>query len=186
MKSIRMSAVAAAFVIAAGMIGGANAEDQPAQSQSNGSGMGHGGMDHGGMAPGMMDHMGPGMMGHGATGPGIMGGPAMCSAKAGHVEGLLAYAKAELKITEAQEPLWNSYASAARDNAGGMRAHCADMMSKHGTSAVSLPDPLDQQEQSMETHFEAIRAMNRALKALYAALSDSQKQTADELFWSMM
>ncbi len=29
---------------------------------------------------------------------------------AGHIEGRLAYLKAKLSITEAQEPLWKSYA----------------------------------------------------------------------------
>ena len=37
--------------------------------------------------------------------------PRMCAAMAGHVEGRLAYLKAELKITDAQEPLWKAYAA---------------------------------------------------------------------------
>jgi len=38
----------------------------------------------------------------------------------------------------------------------------------------------------MTAHLEAVRAMNKALKSLYAALSDGQKHAADELFWSPM
>ena len=53
--------------------------------------------------------MGPGMMGFGAMGPWMMRGSgssaeAMCSAMASHIEGRLAYVKAELKVTDAQEP----------------------------------------------------------------------------------
>lgn len=38
----------------------------------------------------------------------------MCSAMASHIEGRLAYIKAELKVTDAPKPLWNAYAVAAR------------------------------------------------------------------------
>jgi hypothetical protein len=131
--------------------------------------------------------MGPGMMGYGAMGPGMMGGSAeaMCSAMASHIEGRLGYVKAELKVTDAQEPLWNAYAAAARENANTMIARCTTMMGKRG-SQVSLPDRLDQNEQLMAAHLGSVRAIDKALKPLYAALSDSQKKTADQLFWGPM
>jgi hypothetical protein len=105
---------------------------------------------------------------------------------AGHIEGRLAYIKAELKITEAQEPLWKSYAGAARDNAQAMSAHCTAMMGKNGLDKLSLPDRLDQHEQFMAAQLDALRAMNKALKPLYAALTDTQKQAANQLFWGPM
>jgi LTXXQ motif family protein len=184
MKSIRM-AVAAAAVVATMMAASAGAEDQPVQQDSSGSMMDHSAMDHGMMDHGTMDR---GMAGHGGMGPGMMGGGpghAMCG-MAHHVEGHLAHIKSELKITEAQEALWNSYAAAARDNVNAMLAHCAAMMSGHGAAAVSLPARLDQHEEMMAARLEALRAVNKALKPLYAALSDSQKHTADELFWGPM
>ena len=179
MKSIRISA-AAALIIATAIVGNVSAQDQPPQQGPWTWG------------PGMMGSglMGPGMMGYGGLGPWMMGrgswGPAMCSAMAGHIEGRLAYIKAELKITGAQEPLWNSYATAARDNANTMVAHCNSVMSEHGKSTASLPDRLDQHEQLMATQLDAIRAMNKALKPLYGALSDDQKKTADQFFWGPM
>lgn len=185
MRSVRIFAVAAALVVAGAVIAPAGAQDQsPQQSPSAGSMMGNG--PRGMMGNGMMGYgMGPGMIG-GGMGPGMMGWggsrEAMCSAMAGHIEGRLAYLKAELKVTQAQEPLWTSYAAAARDNAKTMLAHCTAMMGRRGASTASLPDRLDQREQLMATHLEAIRAMNKALKPLYAALSDSQKQAADQLF----
>ncbi len=111
---------------------------------------------------------------------------AMCNAMANHVEGRLAYIKTELKITEAQGDLWNTYATAARNSANAMRAHCTTMMTRGSGSAASLPDRLDQHEQLMAAQLDAIRAMNTAVKPLYAALSDEQKKTADQLFWGPM
>jgi hypothetical protein len=183
MRSIRMSALAAALAITAAVIGAAAAQDQAqGRGPPTGSMMGPGGMGYGVMGPGMMGSggMGPWMMGWG-------GSPAaMCNAMAGHVEGRLAYLKAELKITEAQETLWNAYAAAARDNAKAVLAHCNAVMARRGASAASLPERLDQHVQLMEAQLDAVRAMNKALKPLYAALSDSQKQTADQLFWGPM
>ena len=110
----------------------------------------------------------------------------MCSAMASHLEGRLAYTKAELKITEAQESLWNAYAAAARDNTNTMVGYCTAIMSRRGTSTVSLPERLEEHEQLLGTQLDAIRARNKALKPLYAALSDDQKKTADQLFWGPM
>ena len=93
---------------------------------------------------GMMGYgdMGPGVMSQGGMGPWMMGsgrfGPAMCAAMAGHMDGRLAYLKAELKITEAQEPLWKAYAAAAHDNANGMSGRCTAMMNSQGRSRPQL------------------------------------------------
>ncbi len=176
MKAISMSA-AVALVIATVMIGTATAQNQPAQQSGTNPGAM---MGFGMMGPGMMGYDGgAGMMHWGAT------GSAMCSAMAGHIDGRLAYVKAELKITDAQESLWNSYA-AARDSASTMVARCMTMMSRHSGSTVSLPDRLDQNEQLMAAQLDALRATNKAFKPLYAALSESQKQSADQLFWGPM
>lgn len=181
MRSLNKSAVVA-LALAAAIVGTAVAQDQSTQQ---------------GTSPGwtwsprgmMGGSMGPGMMGFGGMGPWMMGGSgsaeAMCSAMGSHIEGRLAYIKAELKVADAQESLWNAYAVAARDNAKTMVARCTTMMGKRD-SQVSLPDRLDQNEQLMAAQLEAVRAMDKALKPLYAALSDGQKKTADQLFWGPM
>lgn len=179
MRTIKVSAavVVVALAIAIGMFGTAVAQDQPSQQgQWTGPMMGTWG-PHGMMG---FSGMGPEMMGWGGSGRGI------CSAMASHIEGRLAYVKAELKITAAQESLWNSYAAAARDSANAMLAHCTTMMSERGASAASLPERLDQHEQLMAAQLDAVRATNKALKPLYAALGDSQKRTADQAFWGPM
>jgi LTXXQ motif family protein len=141
---------------------------------------------------GMMGYagMGSGMMGYGGMGRSTMGwgglAQAMCNAMTGHVEGRLAYIKAELKITQTQELLWNAYAAAARENANTMLAHCTAMMGQRGSSTTSLPVRLDQHEQLMAAQLEAMRTMNKALKPFYAALSPEQKKTADQLMMSPM
>jgi len=56
-------------------------------------------------------------------------------------------------------------------------------MNKRG---ANLLDRLDQHEQLMAAQLDAVRAMNKSLKPLYAALSDDQKKTADQLFWGPM
>ncbi|HEV2545972.1 MAG TPA: Spy/CpxP family protein refolding chaperone [Stellaceae bacterium] len=185
MRSMRLLTTAAALMIATTIAGGVGAQDQAApQAQSGGPMMGGWMMGPHGM---MGSGMGPGMMG---MGPGMMAwsgsGRAMCTMMTGHTDGRLAYLKAELKITDAQEPLWASYAAAVRDNAKTMLAHCNAMMTQRGSATLSLPDRLDKHEQLMAAHLESLRAMNKALKPLYAALDDAQKQTIDQLFLGPM
>lgn len=189
---MKSTTILAALVVVVGYIGSANAQQAgssqgPAGEPGGGSGMG----------PWMM---GPnGMMGYGNMGPWMMGqngvmpmmgwrgqGASMCTMMTGHIEGRLAYLKTELKITDAQAPLWNAYAGAARDNARAMTAHCTAMISPGGSTALSLPDRLDQHEQFMAAQLEALRAMNKTLKPLYTALSETQKQTANQFLWGPM
>jgi hypothetical protein len=107
---------------------------------------------------------------------GMAGMPMMM---AGHVEGRLAFLKTELKITEPQLPLWNAVADAIRANAKGMGAMSEGMMGS--TQAGTLPDKLALREKMMTAHLEALRKFKAAVDPLYAALSDEQKKTADEL-----
>jgi len=113
-------------------------------------------------------------------------GAALVAGMANHIDGQLAYGKAELKITEAQEPLWKAYADAARENAQAMSAHCTAMIGTGDANATSLPDRLDRHVQFMAAQLDALRSMGKALKPLYAALSDTQKQATDQLYWGPM
>jgi len=131
-------------------------------------------MGHSGMGMGMMQGMG-GTRGHGS----------MCAAMTSHIEGRLAFLKAEIKITPEQESLWNDYATAVRANAQAMTTRCASMMGQAGAKEASLPDRLDVREQFMAAQLDALRATSKALKPLYAALSDAQKQVADQLIRGM-
>ena len=185
MKSIITSA--AAVLIITAMIGAVAAQDRPPQQGPwSGPMMGQWGprgtSEYGFMGPGMMGYvgMGPWMMGQGGS------GPAICSAMASHIEGRLAYIKTELKITQAQEPLWDTYATAARDSGNTMLARCTTMMNQSNASTVSVPDRLDENEQLLAAQLDAVRAMNMALKPLYGTLTDSQKQRADQILLGPM
>ena len=105
-----------------------------------------------------------------------MAGMPMIAAMAGHVEGRLAFLKTELKITDAQLPLWNNFAQAVRDNAKTMPDTMYGGMM--GTSqSASLPDKLAMREKMMTAHLDALRKLKTAVDPLYAALGDEQKKT---------
>jgi hypothetical protein len=142
--------------------------------KSGGSMMGGGVMRHGMM---MGDH---GMMGGGHGG-------FICGKMTAHIEGRLAFLKTELKITPEQEPLWNAYADAVRANAKTIGERCTAMMGMRGQDGgktTNLPERLDAQEQFMMGRLDALRAVGKTLKPLYAALSDEQKQLADQFIKS--
>jgi len=98
----------------------------------------------------------------------------------GHAEGRVAFLKAELKITDAQLPLWNAVADAIRANAKGMSEMMSGMMGR-SQSTATLPEKLAAREKMMTAHLEALRKFKGAVDPLYAALSDEQKKTADEV-----
>jgi hypothetical protein len=101
-----------------------------------------------------------------------------------HIEGRLAFLKTELKITDAQLPLWNVFAQAMRDNATAMPAmpHAMAGMNK----AVALPEKLAARETMLMAHLEAVRKLTAAADPLYIALNADQKRTADEIMLGPM
>ena len=113
-----------------------------------------------------------------------MPGMRMMAAMAGHVEGRLAFLKTELKITDAQLPLWDAVADVIRANARSMRSMAEGMMGSAQTAA--LPDRLAAREKMMSAHLDALRKFKAAIDPLYAAFSDEQKKTADELLMGPM
>lgn len=160
-KQIRLATTLAAFVIAGG-IGAAHAQQQtPEMSRDAGpvpagdDGMGHHGMMGGGM---MICRMGE------------------------HIEGRLAFLKAELKITDSQTPQWNTFADAFRANAQKTAQHCS-MMKEHGGAMkpVPLPERLNMMEQHATQHLEGLRAIKGPAQSLYSALNDEQKKIADQM-----
>jgi hypothetical protein len=61
-----------------------------------------------------------------------------------HIEGRLAFVKTELKITQAQLPLWNAFAAASRTNAARENEMIAEESSDVDTdfTSPSLPQRL--------------------------------------------
>jgi hypothetical protein len=124
------------------------------------------------------------------TAPGSMAGSGMMSMMHGgpmagmrqmmapeRIEGRIAFLRTELKITGAQEPVWNAFAEALRANA---RTH-AMPMGGQGAASRTLLQRIEHQEQALSGQLDALRQLKTALQPLYAALDDAQKQAAEQL-----
>jgi LTXXQ motif family protein len=134
-----------------------------------------------GMAGGQMPGVGGGMGMMSMMSQNGMGGMPMMGE---HVEGRIAFLKAELKITDAQLPLWNTFAQAMRDSATAMQGMRGGMMAM--SQAATLPEKLDAREKLLTARLDAARKLKAAAEPLYAALSAEQKKTADEIIVSPM
>lgn len=143
----------------------------PAQAQAPAAPAAPGGMNmkDGGMMGGDMSRMMTMMHG------GMMGDMPLK-----HVEGRLAFLKAELKITAAQEPQWTRFADAVRGTAKNGDATKPAMM-QGGMKPSTTSERLAQTEKMLTARLETVRALKTAVDPLYASLSDEQKKVADEL-----
>ena len=121
--------------------------------------------------------MGMGMMGGCSSGGGM--GPGMMGVPAQHIEGWIAFLRTELKITDAQTPLFNTFADTLRAAAKSLQSLHNQMRS--GERPDTWPERLTRHEQMMTAHLEALKKVKGAAIPLYNALSADQKQTADSL-----
>jgi hypothetical protein len=96
-----------------------------------------------------------------------------------HVEGRIAYQKAELAITNAQMPQWTAVAGLLRLNAKAMRDEMA-RMAKDGMPTAA-PARGDMMVMMMSERLEGMRKLGVANKALYAVLTPDQRKTADDM-----
>ena len=123
---------------------------------------------------GMMGGQGMGMMQGGAGMQGMQMGPGK------HVEGRLAFLRAEIGITEAQAPAWNSFADAVRKAGKDMMAAMPMTMASKSDQGDWLGN-LERREKMMASHIESLHAIRASAEPLYAALSEDQKRIANEL-----
>lgn len=129
---------------------------------------------------GMMGAVTPGMMqGGGMMEMGMMGNCPMMGGTEAHVEGRIAFLKAELAITDQQKEAWEAYAAAIKKNLEGMKAMRETMMKV--MQAKSPVERLDAHISAMENRVTTLKELKPALGTLYAGLSDEQKKKADEL-----
>jgi hypothetical protein len=146
------------------------------------------GMPGGMQMPGPMGGpmMGPGMTRGGRPMMGMMGGP---GGAIRHVEGKLAFLKTEIAITEAQMPQWNAFADAMRETIRAMNDMHGAMMAPAAAAQpgpMPLPERLSQNEKAMAAHLDSLRRLKAALEPLYGVLSDGQRKTADEVFFTAL
>jgi hypothetical protein len=100
-----------------------------------------------------------------------------------HVEGRIAFLKTELKVTEAQQPLWDALAEAIRAGAAAAGEMMSGMqagmpMDVSGSSALQR---IEAQEKALASRLESLRQLRAALEPFYAALDAAQKEEADKL-----
>ncbi len=107
------------------------------------------------------------------------------------VEGRIAYLKAELKITDAQNSAWESVAKSMRDQSAALKAlrdqrPQRDQAERERT--LTAPEALARRNDmiALQTKALAVRAEGQkqftdAFTKLYAQLSDDQKKSADSL-----
>ncbi len=140
----------------------------------------------GGMMPGMNHGGGSGGMDHGGGHGGGMMQKMICGF-AEKLDGRLAFLKAELKLTDQQNAAWNSFSEAWRATAQKATAKCeamsAHMGMNHGEGVIGK---LSMMEMHMVDHLEVVRAQKAALEPLFAALDETQKKTANEIFADTM
>jgi hypothetical protein len=150
---------------------GQTAPLEPAQGQPAPPGMAPG-------SPGMPNMMGQGSM---MGGPGMSGMMQMMHGGA-HIEGRLAFIKAELRITPEQEKAWADFAAALRQVAAKSGSAHGAMRGMAGEAdSTTPPQLLDQYEKHLTERLEAVRTVRTALTPFYAVLSDEQKKAFAQL-----
>jgi periplasmic protein CpxP/Spy len=97
-----------------------------------------------------------------------------------HIEGRIAYLKAELKITPAQERQFDRVAQAMRDNAKDM-AQAFEQHRADRDKSQSAVDQLEARHRMAEMHAQHVERFLAAFRPLYDSFSDQQKHAADDL-----
>ncbi len=167
-----------------GMMG--QSGDAKAGTTGQGAGAPAGGMmdqGAGGMMAntrGMMGHDKGGMMGRCSMMGGMGGGMhGMMMSSVPMMEGRLAYLKADLGITDDQASAWEGYATAVRAQHTAMESMHDDMTKTMGSG--SALDRMDTRIKAMEAMVENLKALKPTTTALYAVLTDAQKDKANQL-----
>lgn len=102
-----------------------------------------------------------------------------------HVEGRIAFLRAELMITEEQAGAWSEMEEALRGNATRLK-EARNVIMGAASSPQTLEQRLENQVRWLSARLEGTRAIKSALSHLYLALSPEQKKAADELMGAHM
>jgi periplasmic protein CpxP/Spy len=95
------------------------------------------------------------------------------------VDGRIAFLKAELKITPAQETQWQEVAAAMRDNASSLDQ--AITTARQNRGPMDAIQRLEARAQFARLHADNDARLLAAVKPLYASLSPEQQEMANEL-----
>jgi periplasmic protein CpxP/Spy len=97
-----------------------------------------------------------------------------------HTEARIKQLRDALKITEDQEPLWSNLTLVMRDNAKNMDELTKDRA--ESTKTMNAVERMKFHSQITETQLNHQKKFIPPFEALYASMSDEQKQITDTLF----
>ena len=95
------------------------------------------------------------------------------------IDGRIAFLKAQLKITPAQEGQWQKVEAAMRENAKTLDQTIANARQNRGDR--NAVERLEMREQFMKVRSENNSRLLAAFKPLYGSLSPEQQKMADQL-----
>lgn len=99
---------------------------------------------------------------------------------ASHIDGHLAFIKAELKITPAQEDAWKGFADVLRISATSMTQMQGMPMVTAG-AAQTVSQAFDQKERLLATRLDNSKKLRAAWTKLDAALTPEQRKAAESI-----
>jgi hypothetical protein len=102
--------------------------------------------------------------------------PEAAPAQGNEIESQIADLQKKLRITTAQQPLFDAFAQIMRQNAQALDAEMRQQQQKSGTTAV---DDLRASAQLAEAEAEGLKRLLPAFQSLYDSLPDPQKRLAD-------
>ena len=101
-----------------------------------------------------------------------------------YTEAQIKQLQGSLKITEAQQELWNNLTQVMRENAKDMDA-LTDSLHKEraeGTKNMNAVEHMKLHSQITQAHSEQLEKFIPPFEAFYDSLSDEQKKTTDTIF----
>jgi hypothetical protein len=96
------------------------------------------------------------------------------------VEARIKELHAQLRITPAEEPQWNEFAQAMRENARDMDQVFMQRAQQFPT--MNAVQNMQSYEQIAEQHAQRVQKLVPAFEKLYDAMPDQQKRLADQVF----
>lgn len=106
-------------------------------------------------------------------------GEAVEAPRAAPVERRIAFLKTQLGITDAQQPQWTAFADALRAGPQNVRAAYAEALK--GGPPASAPDRAELRVKLLSSMLDVLKTTASAERALYAVLTDDQREVADQL-----
>lgn len=98
-----------------------------------------------------------------------------------HIAGRIAFLRAELGITAAQQPEWTAFASALQAAATKVEPMQKEMLLASVNGAAPMPEQLHAEASLIDARAAAVHAIVRTATKLYAVLTPAQRTKADAL-----